>query len=139
MNNAESGPPAPVRPEVVPSPTEDLDLIELLKRRLERLENVQEIDQLTQLILRLRREQQEMAVTRVKTLEEIRRTRFETRVSFVRQVSNLALAIGRSVAGPVVYLWKDQITGAFLTSVGFTSLGLSSDLVRSFFERYQKR
>ncbi|MBK8193623.1 MAG: hypothetical protein IPK76_10600 [Lewinellaceae bacterium] len=114
-------------------------LLNVLMQRLESAENIQEIEKYTLLIQKIKKEQQELAVTRLKSIEEYRKIKNERRISQVRQIIGLAIGVALAIGGPFVLLYVDSNFGTFLMSVGFTTLGLSSGLVKSFFEKINNK
>lgn len=110
------------------------DVLEILIEKMKAASSIQEIETLTALILKTKVAQQELAIARLR-LDEHRSTKFDRRISQVRQIIGLTVGVALAIGGPFVLIYIDKYLGTFLMSVGFTSLGLASGIVKSFFEK----
>lgn len=125
-------------------PYEDIDehldaqeVLEILTEKLRNASSLQEIETLTALILKTKVAQQELAIARLR-LDEHRITKFDRKIAQIRQITGLAVGVALAAGGPFVLIYVDKYLGTFLTSVGFTSLGLASGIVKSLLEKTNK-
>ena len=125
-------------------PNKDIDenadpdeVMEILTQKLRDASSIQEIETLTALILKTKVAQQELAIARLR-LDEHRISKFDRRITQLRQIIGLIAAIALAAGGPFVLIYVDKYLGTFLMSVGFTSLGLASGIVKSMFDKANK-
>lgn len=113
---------------------DDQKVLEILTQKLRDATSIQEIETLTALILKIKVAQQELDIARLR-LEEHRNTKFDRKINHARQILGLAIGVALAAGGPFVLLYVDTYLGTFLMGIGFTSLGLSSRVAKSFFEK----
>ena len=120
------------------TPEDDQEILEILTQKLRDATSIQELETLTALILKLKVAQQELDIARLR-LEEHRNTKFDRKMSQARQIIGLAIGVALAAGGPFVLIYVDTYLGTFLMGIGFTSLGLSSGIAKSFFEKANKK
>lgn len=135
MEESKSQPHNDSDDENLPVIADGQDLLRVLMQKLESVSAVQEIETLITLILKIKIEQQELAIARLKGLEDYRKAKTDRRIGQIRQIIGLAIGVAMAVGGPFVLIYVDNYLGTFLMSIGFTTLGLSSGIVKSIFDK----
>lgn len=107
----------------------------MLNKLLEKVDEENEIDklqQLTSFYQETKEKEQNLIISRQVEIEKLKKIRQERKLGYVRQIISITLGIALILVGPYIFLQIDKQFGSFLTSVGFTTLGLSSGIVKSF-------
>jgi hypothetical protein len=114
------------------------ELKQLILEKIAQEEDTEQVQKLTKILFDIDKNVESVKTNSLSNEEKIKQSIQARKIDLVKQSAVLLSGFGMTIFGIYSFLNNDAYFGAFLTSVGLSNLGSSSNLIKLFLTTFNK-